>query len=270
MVSENPSPEKPAPPDGAKNWIAEVIYDIAVTAKQYPRLLVLIVVAILMVSLLLLLYFVTISSVYKVDGAGVFGDTFGFVTAFFTGVGFIGIAATIFAELQARETETAVASMNMVYAMDDRFSTDAMRTSRRIASGWLLSAYENDGQTGPVSNEVDVHIRAVLNSLERIAHFTKHKHVDEDLILSAFHIRMMTYLCFAERYFITDARQRSGDTILWRDLQEFCRKTIPKWNESQQREHGLTISETAYKMDNLKERLEREYVRCGGPARKRK
>ena len=38
MVSENPSPEKTDPTDVAKNWMAAVIWDIAVTAKQYPRL----------------------------------------------------------------------------------------------------------------------------------------------------------------------------------------------------------------------------------------
>jgi len=76
--------------------------------------------------------------------AGQFGDTFGAVTALFTGVGFVATAAIIFIQLrdikrrekERNETESLqrrVTTMSMVYDLENEFGSERMRTLRHIA-----------------------------------------------------------------------------------------------------------------------------------------
>jgi uncharacterized membrane protein len=275
MVSENPSPEKTDPTDVAKNWMAAVIWDIAVTAKQYPRLLVLLIVAIFVVSLLQLLYFATISSVYNLNSAGAFGDTFGFVTAFFTGVGFIGIVATILAqnrqlqsEVNEQKRQHAATSMNVVTMMEDRFDADRMRIKRHMACSFFVAAHDASSEgrqpQDPAENE-KVAVTDVLDFLETVAHFSNRADVDEDLVLSVFHRRMRMYFHYAREFFPPLRDRRSERVLIWSELEKLSTGGIEAWITKEFEDFGGPehSPDALYSPDWLHETLHTEHLRNG-------
>ena len=226
-----------------------------------------------MVSLLQLLYFVTISSVYKLGSAGAFGDTFGFVTAFFTGVGFIGIVATILAQnrqLQAEVNEQkrqhAATSMNVVTIMEDRFDTDRMRVKRHMACGFFIAAHDASSEgrqpKDPTENE-KVAVTDVLNFLETVAHFSNRADIDEDLVLSVFHRWIRMYFHYAREFFPPLKDRRSERALIWSELEKLSTRRIEAWITKELEDSGIPERrpDTLYSPGWLRETLHTEHLR---------
>jgi hypothetical protein len=80
--------------------ITAFIRHMQAAAKQHMQVVALPAIASAGVLLLQLIYVGVIFGVYGLGKAAKFGDLFGFVTALFTGIGFVGLAATLFTQLQ--------------------------------------------------------------------------------------------------------------------------------------------------------------------------
>jgi hypothetical protein len=237
IVSENPSPETPA--KVLENWMKRFWGDVREKAKLQTPLLEAIAVAIVVILLLQILYFGLISQVYNVKAAGTFGDAFGFLTALFTGVGFVATAAIIFTQLEdikRREKERSekerlqrrVTTMSMVYDLENEFGSERMRMQRHIACAFFLDA--ESGERRKPTPKQELAIRDTLYFLERVAHFTNEDLVDDDLVLSIFGSRLLVYWKYAKDY-ILSLGEISSSSLRLAELRWLCenKKGIRAW-----------------------------------------
>jgi hypothetical protein len=157
----------------------------------------------------------------------------------------------------------------MVLEMEDRFKSDYMYEQRCRASSALLREHRallrehrRDDSTPRFSGEEETAIRAVLNHLEKLAHFTNHGQINKDMTLNTFHLTMKMYYSSAEKCYLPHARDPSGappgDPQLWKELETLCGE-IDKWHEE---ERGAEGPAEMYKPYSLLERLEKEHEAC--------
>jgi hypothetical protein len=222
--------------------------------------------------------------------AGEFGDTFGVLTAFFTGAGFVGGGLAIFSQLQnlrrEEDLELLATTMRTVNEMDSYFDTDRMRNLRCVASNFFLkeivsNELENDqlyekaaehlakSGIGQADKEVEEFaVRDVLNFLERVAHFTTHDAVKDDLVLSVFHLRLKVYYEYGTKYFppLRDVEEHS---LLWRELRDVCKEEgrIARWLNEEYKDKKIPEADrddihTVYSDEVLLANFKREHVRC--------
>jgi hypothetical protein len=279
--------------------ITAFIRYIQASAKQHMQVIGLLAIALVGVLLLQLAYVGAISGVYGLSGAAKFGDTFGFVTALFTGIGFVGIAATIFTQLQdlKRQEEERnkgliiqrrITTMKMVFAMENEFESERMRKLRYIACDYFLKA-DNASSYEPTpidrTPEEEIAVRDTLNFLERVAHFTNHRDVDDDLVLSVFHSRLRVYFHYTKKYF--PPLESSPYSLTLIELRRLCEIGIKDWygrlydeqyarwikDEPQKDPTSIRREieklykaeiEKLYKEDRLRSTLEREHLRGSG------
>ena len=224
-------------------WTRAFITYIQAAAKQHMEVIALLAIAAVGVLLLQLAYVAVISGVYGLSGAAKFGDLFGFVTALFTGIGFVGVAATIFTQLhdlKRHEEERTkeqilqrrMTTMNMVSDMEREFESDEMREARYKACRYFLDA-ENASPLDPrdPTPEERIAVQDTLNFLERVAHFTNEALVDDDLVLSVFFSRLLVYYHFTNKHLprITAASDHSPYSLTLIEVRQLCEKGIKDW-----------------------------------------
>lgn len=216
---------------------------VQAAAKRHMEVIALLALASVGVLLLQLAYVAVISSVYGLGGAAKFGDMFGFVTALFTGIGFVGVAATIFTQLhglkrqeEERTKEQALqrrmTTMKMVADMEREFESDKMRKLRYTACRYFLVA-ENAAPLNPrdPTPEEGFAVKDTLNFLERVAHFTNEDLVDDDLVLSVFYSRLLVYFHFTNKHLprFTAVSEHSPYSLTLIELRRLCEKGIKDW-----------------------------------------
>jgi hypothetical protein len=146
---------------------------------------------------------------------GQFGDMFGFITALFTGLGFAGVAVTLYAqwstlvyqteaqgylaeqikllkestdaETSAVHMQRSATSMDILTRMRETFDSKELRKSRYVASTFFLDAAQKSesGNRTPEPAQ-DTAIRDILSFFEQMAHFTNRNGIDADMVLNAF------------------------------------------------------------------------------------
>jgi hypothetical protein len=218
--------------------------------------------------------------------AGEFGDTYGALTAFFTGAGFVGAGIAIFSQLQKQSVDEERAryatTMRTVNEMDGYYNNDRMRKLRCVASSFFLNAVVNDAsENRELRQEVAKHlekypirrveteieefaIRDVLNYLETVAHFTNHDAVDDDLVLSVFHSRLKMYAEYANKYFPPLRDSWAQHSLVWIELKTAYEDRITQWLNEENKEHKVPTNDDQemYTETSLLESLMREHVRC--------
>lgn len=216
---------------------------IQAAANQHMEVIALLAIAAVGVLLLQLAYVAVISGVYGLSGAAKFGDLFGFVTALFTGIGFVGVAATIFTQLhdlRRQEEERTkeqvlqrrMTTMNMVSDMEREFESDRMRKLRYIACRYFLDAENaSPSDSRDPTFEERIAVRDTLNFLERVAHFTNEDLVDDDLVLSMFFSRLLVYFHFTNKHLprFTAVSEHSPYSLTLIEVRRLCEKGIKDW-----------------------------------------
>jgi hypothetical protein len=216
---------------------------IQAAAKQHMHVIALLAIASVGVLLLQLAYVAVISGVYGLGGAAKFGDMFGFITALFTGIGFVGIAATIFTQLQdikRQEEERTkeqvlqrrINTMKMVSDMEHEFESERMRKLRYKACRYFLDA-DDAPPLNPrdPTREESIAVKDTLNFLERVAHFTNEDLVDDDLVLSAFFSRLLVYFHYTNKHLprSTGATEQSPYSLTLIELRRLSERGIKDW-----------------------------------------
>jgi hypothetical protein len=169
---------------------------------------------------------------------GTLGDMFGGLTAFFTGVAFIGILGTFL--LQHRdlkqheevgERQRTTLSINTILRLSEQFNSERMRKSRYIASSFFLKAHqrlEAHRQNVKPGLAEGCAVIEVLNFFETIAHFTNHNQLDRDMVLNEFWWPMEIYAHFAREYY---PPARDEGQLPWVELRKL-RGTSDNWEET--------------------------------------
>jgi hypothetical protein len=224
---------------------------------------------------------------------GQFGDTFGFITALFTGLGFAGVAVTLYAqwrtlisqtkaqgylaeqikllkestdaETSAVHMQRSATSMDILTRMRETFDSKELRKSRYVASTFFLAAEKS--KSGNRTPAQDTAIRDILSFFEQMAHFTNRSGIEEDMVLNAFYIRLEAYYYFAEKSFLPGDHASS---VAWAEIRKL-REKGPEWLKLEYVTQGFYESKddvphsTVQRhtdSDALIRVLKRESVRC--------
>lgn len=184
---------------------------------------------------------------------GQFGDMFGFITALFTGLGFAGIAVTLYAqwstliyqteaqgylaeqikllkestdaETSAVRMQRSATSMDILTRMRETFDSKELRKSRYVASTFFLDAQKSESEKPTPEPAQDTAIRDILSFFEQMAHFTNRNGIDADMALNAFYIRLEAYYYFAEKSFLPAGHASS---VAWAEIRKL-REKAPEW-----------------------------------------
>jgi hypothetical protein len=116
------------------------------------------------------------------------------------------IAALVAVWLQNRAVKK-LASMQMFLQLVQQYDSDEMRDRRKLLSEFL--------QRNPTPTEFD---DSVLCFLETLAHMTRRKLLDQELVLTHFSIDICVYWSATEN-FIRELRERCGDKTLYEELE---------------------------------------------------
>jgi hypothetical protein len=183
---------------------------------------------------------------------GQFGDMFGFITALFTGLGFAGVAVTLYAQWSALSYQTkaqgylaeqikllkestdaetsavrmqrSATSMDILTRMRETFDSKELRKSRYVASTFFLDAQRVWWRTHPrASPAQDTAIRDILSFFEQMAHFTNRNGIDADMVLNAFYIRLEAYYYFAEKRVLP---AEHASSVAWAEIRKLREKGL--------------------------------------------
>ena len=226
---------------------------------------------------------------------GQFGDTFGFITALFTGLGFAGVAVTLYAQWstlkyqtttqdylaeqiellrESTEAETravymqrSATSMDILTRMRESFDRKELRKSRYVASKFFLDAQNSESGKRTPEPALDAAIRDILSFFEQMAHFTNRSGIDEVMVLNAFYIRLEAYYHFAEKFVLPDDHASS---VAWAEIRKL-REKGHEWLKLEYFTQGSykskddvpkEIVQQHTSSDALTRVLKRESVRC--------
>jgi len=226
---------------------------------------------------------------------GQFGDMFGFITALFTGLGFAGVAVTLYAqwstlfyqtkaqgylaeqikllkestdaETSAVRMQRSATSMDVLTRMRETFDSKELRKSRYVASTFFLDAQKSwYGKRTPKPAQ-DTAIRDILSFFEQMAHFTNRSGIDADMVLNVFYIRLEAYYYFAEKRVLPADHASS---VAWAEIRKLREKGL-EWLKLEYVTQGFydfkdDVPDSTVRRhtdtDALIRVLERESVRC--------
>jgi hypothetical protein len=256
---------------------------------------IVIFVLILFVSFIILsLYFMPVTWLPPVPpdviaARGQFGDMFGFITALFTGLGFAGIAVTLYAQwrtldYQSREAvsreqertksqnylaeqlkllkesteaetravkmQRSSTSIDVLTRLFEKFDSKELRNSRYLASKYFLDAVKS--RPAKLNREVadDAAIRDILLFFEHMARFINRGDLEEEMEEE---MVLLAFYGWMEAYWHFAEETVLPDltsTIDWIETRNL-RQRLPEWLRAEHVKHGLHESEDEVPEENV-------------------
>jgi hypothetical protein len=231
-----------------------------------------------------------ISLVFGLEGnglgrAGQFGDTFGFVTALFTGVGFVGIVATILFQLedfkrrtresteaqqqyaQAQRQATAVTSADLMLRLTEYFNSDRFLRVRHGAVTHLrlihlqrqsatlpstLQYWNCSKDISPYSQDslhesgLNTDLVEVFNFFNMVGDLVEEKAIREDIALETFAFWIRFYYISCKEE-VEQLLRSTAEQETWKNMTSFYDMAAGKYGAELPREaiNAILIREHA-------------------------